>query len=48
MKFLESNGAHTIPMKIGTLVNRAISIAEPRKAGQGQDRVAWNKVVVKA
>ena len=48
MEFLESRGANTILMKIGTLVNGAISLPGPRKAGWGQDKVAWNEVVVKA
>ena len=48
MEFLESTGANTILIKIDTLVNRAIPLPGPRKAGQGQDRVAWNEVVVKA
>ena len=40
-------GAHTILMKVGTLVNRAISVPEPCKAGYGQGRVAGDEVVVK-
>ena len=32
-------GAHTILMKIGTIVNRPTSVPGPRKAGQGQDRI---------
>ena len=40
-------GAHTILMKVGTLVNRAISVPGPCKAGYGQGRVAGDEVVGK-
>ena len=47
LELLESSGAHTVLMKIGTLANRAISVPGLRKAGLVQDRVAWDEVVVK-